>query len=70
MEIPVSDDPWKFCGLPGLILEVEDLSGEYFYTCTKIQQREGLIIVAGMGDAFNTTRERFLKAFQRAKEDP
>lgn len=69
-EIPVSDGPWKFCGLPGLILEVEDLSGEYFYTCTKIQQREGLIIVAGMGDAFNTTRERFLKAFQRAKEDP
>ena len=69
-EISVSDGPWKFRGLPGLILKVEDLSGEYFYTCTKIQKREGLIIVEGMDNVFKTTRERFLKAFQRAKEDP
>lgn len=69
-EISVSDGPWKFRGLPGLILEVEDLSGEYFYTCTKIQKREGLIIVEGMDNVFKTTRERFLKAFQRTKEDP
>jgi len=69
-EISVSDGPWKFRGLPGLILEVEDLSGEYFYTCTKIQKREGLIIVEGMDNVFKTTRERFLKAFQRSKEDP
>lgn len=69
-EISVSDGPWKFRGLPGLILEVEDLSGEYFYTCTKIQKHEGLIIVEGMDNVFKTTRERFLKAFQRTKEDP
>lgn len=69
-EISVSDGPWKFRGLPGLILEVEDLSGEYYYTCTKIQKREGLIIVEGMDNVFKTTRERFLKAFQRSKEDP
>lgn len=69
-EIPLSDGPWKFRGLPGLILEVEDLSGEYFYTCTKIQKHEGLIIVEGMDNVFKTTRERFLKAFQRTKEDP
>lgn len=70
MEIPVSDGPWKFSGLPGLILEVEDLSGEYFYTCTKMQKREGFIIVEGMDNTFKTTRGRLLKAFQRAKEDP
>lgn len=69
-EIPVSDGPWKFCGLPGLILEVEDLSGEYFYTCTKIQKRDGFIAVRDVKKAIETTRERFLKAFQRSKEDP
>lgn len=69
-EIPVSDGPWKFCGLPGLILEAEDLSGEYFFSCTKIQKHDDFIAIRGMDTAFKTTRERFLKAFQRAKEDP
>ena len=60
MEIPVSDGPWKLCGLPGLILKAEDARGEFFFTAISIQQ-----ITAPMPtnykEPLKTTRERFLK---------
>lgn len=30
-EIPISDGPWKLCGLPGLILKAQDSKGHYVY---------------------------------------
>lgn len=35
-EVPCSEGPWKFCGLPGLILKVEDDKNEYAFRCVKI----------------------------------
>lgn len=36
LQIPISDGPWKFHGLPGLILEVTDEEGAYGYTATEV----------------------------------
>ncbi len=30
-EIPISDGPWKLCGLPGLILKAQDSKSHYIY---------------------------------------
>jgi GLPGLI family protein len=35
--IPVSDGPWKLCGLPGLILEAEDESREIRFVFEKLR---------------------------------
>lgn len=37
-EIPISDGPYKFFGLPGLIIKVEDSSGEYIWHLQSIEK--------------------------------
>ncbi|MBQ8265750.1 MAG: GLPGLI family protein [Bacteroides sp.] len=69
-DIPISDGPWLFCGLPGLILEVSSLDEEFLYTCMSIQEDTGLIMLRELDTAFKTTRERFLKAKERYKVNP
>jgi GLPGLI family protein len=39
-EIPISDGPWTFRGLPGLILKVKDEWGWYTFTATRIITRK------------------------------
>jgi GLPGLI family protein len=36
-QIPVSDGPWKFYGLPGLIIEAEDSKKEFAFRLTSIE---------------------------------
>lgn len=38
IDIPISEGPWKLCGLPGLILEAHDEKSDYHYTATGIIQ--------------------------------
>lgn len=37
-ELPISDGPWKLCGLPGLILEAQDAEKHYQFTCIEIER--------------------------------
>ncbi|TVQ16964.1 MAG: GLPGLI family protein [Bacteroidetes bacterium] len=36
-EIPISDGPYKFSGLPGLIIKIEDTKGHYVFTLTSFE---------------------------------
>jgi GLPGLI family protein len=37
MDIPISNGPWKFGGLPGLILKVQDLQHHFVFECISIR---------------------------------
>lgn len=37
-DIPIHDGPWKLCGLPGLILEASDTTGQHSFTATGIEK--------------------------------
>lgn len=39
-EIPFQDGPYKFSGLPGLILEINSLDGDYSFTMNGIKKNE------------------------------
>ncbi len=36
-QIPIKEGPWKFNGLPGLILKIEDREKEFSFLCTAIE---------------------------------
>lgn len=38
-EIPISDGPWKLCGLPGLILKATDTQKDFSFTAFKISNQ-------------------------------
>lgn len=62
-DIPVSDGPWKLCGLPGLILEARDAKGHYTYRLTAIRNANvGSVeyFDYSAGNRFLTTREKSL----------
>ena len=67
-EIPISDGPWKLCGLPGLILKAQDSKGHYIYEPVSIRT-QGVGNVEyydyDAGNRFTTTR---LKALPRKQK--
>lgn len=38
LEIPISDGPWKLCGLPGLIIQAEEESGIFSFKLNGIEK--------------------------------
>jgi GLPGLI family protein len=45
-EIPVNDGPWKFFGLPGLIVKIEDTDGLIAFECVGLQYLENPYAIA------------------------
>lgn len=79
-DIPLQDGPYKFYGLPGLIVKIEDDQKNYSWLLKgnkKIEnysektEVEKLQSKMGMsGDATKTTKEKFEKAYNVFKADP
>ena len=56
--IPISDGPYKFYGLPGLILEIESTDGDYTFTMIGIEKTSYYPVV-------NTPPKSLLKATKK-----
>lgn len=71
MEIPVSEGPWKLCGLPGLIIKAEDDRRHYSFECTGIEQFRGPKPLLFNGKGFESISRRDLnKVYERYAKDP
>lgn len=70
-EIPISDGPWKFFGLPGLILKVEDDWEHYSFECIAIEKPTWGDIIYGFSyKPFGITKERFYKRRKEYYQNP
>jgi len=68
-EIPVQNGPWKFHGLPGLIMEVYDTQKHYVFEFVGIKKSDANITLLPH-QYTNTTREKFLKIYKNYIKNP
>ena len=67
-ELPFSDGPYKFCNLPGLILNVADTENHYSWKFLSIEKPSELMMVYEViNDRIQTTKEGFFKLQKRYK---
>ncbi|MDQ0064468.1 GLPGLI family protein [Chryseobacterium lathyri] len=79
-DIPIQDGPYKFCGLPGLIVKIEDTKGYHIMTLignkkTEVVSEEalqipGLTMVGIGGKEIEVNKKQFKKAWKDYLTDP
>ncbi|MEW6136382.1 MAG: GLPGLI family protein [Bacteroidota bacterium] len=69
-KIPISDGPYKFMGLPGLILKMNDTKNYYVFEAITIENPQSEDFI-GMQDVnfINITREKYLEMVRKFRED-
>lgn len=71
MDIPISDGPWKFGKLPGLILKVSDSQNYFTFDCVKIEALKNKEpIVRYEGKYVPSSRESVNKLIRNVHEKP
>lgn len=68
-EINISEGPWKFTGLPGLILKVDESKGHYSFSCIGIEKIDRDILISN-SKTQKVSREEYLKLRKQFNEDP
>lgn len=74
MDIPVKSGPYKFSGLPGLILELSDTSKDFNWICIGLQKGNNKMFVnrytSNNFNSISTTRGNARKEIKRLLDDP
>ena len=70
IDIPISDGPWKLCGLPGLILKAEDAKGDFLFECIQIENKDKEVITLPKHKYIKCTREKLKQIKIQIGKDP
>ncbi len=69
-DLPYQDGPYKFGGLPGLIVKVEDEKGEYSFDLMKNYKIADFPTLNQFGNTIKVKRTDYLKQQKKFMEDP
>jgi len=65
-QIPINDGPWKFFGLPGLILKVNDTEGQFIFECIGLEYLDVPYAIEIPKRAyFDCNRKDYIKAMNK-----
>lgn len=71
-EIPLQDGPWKLRGLPGLILEASEPTGQHTFTATGIERTDKEMVpvyTGGQKDYEKMPRKEMLRNLRHSREN-
>lgn len=69
-DIPISDGPYKFCGLPGLITKISDSKQHYVFEIISVSEKKiKMYNFSSKKSHFLTDKKTFLKKLQESKEN-
>ncbi|MET3034751.1 GLPGLI family protein [Chryseobacterium sp. NRRL B-14859] len=69
-DLPYQDGPYKFGGLPGLIVKIEDDKGDYSFDLMKNYKIAEFPTLNQFGNTLKVKRTDFVKQQQKFKTDP
>ncbi|WP_370899904.1 GLPGLI family protein [Chryseobacterium gossypii] len=69
-DLPYQDGPYKFGGLPGLIIKVEDNNGDYSFDLMKNYRIADFPTLSQFGNTIKVKRTDFVKQQQKFISDP
>jgi GLPGLI family protein len=58
-EIPISEGPYKFNGLPGLIIKADDEQGYFVFNLIGINKTKPVSVIESIKDASKITKDKF-----------
>ena len=67
--IPFNDGPYKFSGLPGLILKVQDARGHYIFEIESIHTTNEKVYFRQLSSTIQTTKAQFLEIRKRFSQE-
>ncbi len=68
-EIPLQDGPWKLCGLPGLVMEASEPSGQHRFSVTGIESSSQTIYPIFSSEDEKMDRKDMLRAERHYREN-
>lgn len=69
-DLPYQDGPYKFTGLPGLVVKAEDSEGDYSFDLMKNYKISDFPEMTTFGNIIKVKRSDYLKQQEKFKSDP
>ena len=69
-DVPLQDGPYKFGGLPGLIVKLEDSKGDYSFDLMESRKIASIQSPESRGQDISIKKEKFLAMQKKFQQDP
>lgn len=69
-EVPLQDGPYKFSGLPGLIVKVQDEKGDYSFDLMQTKKIAQVQEPQSRGQYINLTKSKYVDLQKKFQKDP